>query len=39
MKFWKDRWCGDGHFCASFPTFFNLPSSKKALSTGVVGLE
>ena len=30
VKFWKDKWCGNGLLCNSFPSLFSLASSKNA---------
>ena len=28
VKFWKDKWCGDGPLCESFPSLFSMSMSK-----------
>ncbi|RVW17271.1 Transposon TX1 uncharacterized 149 kDa protein [Vitis vinifera] len=30
VKFWKDKWCGDGPLCESFPSLFSMSMSKNA---------
>ena len=30
VKFWKDKWCGDGPLCESFPSLFSISMSKNA---------
>ncbi|RVX19375.1 putative ribonuclease H protein [Vitis vinifera] len=30
VKFWKDKWCGDGPLCECFPSLFSMSMSKNA---------
>nr|CAN70698.1 hypothetical protein VITISV_029728 [Vitis vinifera] len=30
MRFWKDKWCGDGPLCESFSSLFSMSMSKNA---------
>ena len=30
VKFWKDKWCGDGPLCESCPSLFSMSMSKNA---------
>ena len=30
VRFWKDKWCGDGPLCESFSSLFSISMSKNA---------
>ena len=30
VKFWDDKWCGDGPLCESFPSLYSMSMSKNA---------
>ena len=37
VKFWKDKWCGNGLLCNSFLSLFALASSKDVWDSFVLG--